>query len=79
MKSKIATEPGLIRIFRFFVIAETIAFSFVPLAEWLLYGQVTEFYRDAFYYIFIQALFLSLYLSIPWLQRKLKSLYLLIA
>ena len=79
MRSKIATEPGLIRTFRFFVIAETLAFSFVPLAEWMLYGQVTEFYRDAFYYIFIQALILSIYLSIPWLQRKLRSLYLLIA
>jgi signal transduction histidine kinase len=79
MRSKTATEPGLIRTFRFFVIAETIAFSFVPLAEWLVYGKVTEFYRDAFYYIFIQALFLSIYLSIPWLQRKLRSLYLMIA
>ncbi len=73
------TEPGLIRIFRFFVIAETIAFSLVPLGEWLFFGQVTLYYKDPFYFIFLQALFLSIYLSIPWLQRKLRSLYLLIA
>ena len=73
------TEPGLIRIFRFFVIAETIAFSLVPLGEWLFFGQVTIYYKDPFYFIFLQALFLSIYLSIPWLQRKLRSLYLLIA
>ena len=72
MKKVKATEPGLIRIFRFFVIAETIAFSFVPLAEWFFFQQVSEFYRDPFYYIFLQALLLSIYLSIPWLQRKLK-------
>lgn len=79
MKRTKPTEPGLIRIFRFFVIAETIAFSFVPFGEWLFTGQVTQFYRDPFYFIFLQALFLSIYLSIPWLQRKLRSLYLLIA
>lgn len=79
MRIKSPTEPGLIRIFRFFVIAETIAFSFVPLGEWLFTGQVSQFYRDPFYFIFLQALFLSIYLSIPWLQRKLRSLYLLIA
>ena len=79
MRIKAPTEPGLIRIFRFFVIAETIAFSFVPLGEWLFTGEVTQFYRDPFYFIFLQALFLSIYLSIPWLQRKLRSLYLLIA
>ena len=79
MRITTPTEPGLIRIFRFFVIAETIAFSFVPLGEWLFTGQVSQFYRDPFYFIFLQALFLSIYLSIPWLQRKLRSLYLLIA
>ncbi len=79
MRITTPTEPGLIRIFRFFVIAETIAFSFVPLGEWLFTGQVSQFYRDPFYFIFLQALFLSIYLSIPWLQRRLRSLYLLIA
>lgn len=79
MSIKSPTEPGLIRIFRFFVIAETIAFSFVPFGEWLFTGQVSLFYRDPFYFIFLQALFLSIYLSIPWLQRKLRSFYLLIA
>ncbi len=79
MKRTKSTEPGLIRIFRFFVIAETVAFSLVPLAEKLFFGKVSQFYRDPFYFIFIQALFLSIYLSIPWLQRKLRSLYLLIA
>ncbi|MBE0688229.1 MAG: sensor histidine kinase [Anaerolineaceae bacterium] len=79
MRITTPTEPGLIRIFRFFVIAETIAFSFVPFAEWLFTGQVSQFYRDPFYFIFLQALFLSIYLSIPWLLRKLRSLYLLIA
>jgi len=79
MRITTPTEPGLIRIFRFFVIAETIAFSFVPFAEWLFTRQVSQFYRDPFYFIFLQALFLSIYLSIPWLQRKLRSLYLLIA
>lgn len=79
MRITTPTEPGLIRIFRFFVIAETIAFSFVPFGEWLFTGQLTQFYRDPFYFIFLQALFLSIYLSIPWLQRKLRSLYLLIA
>lgn len=79
MRITTPTEPGLIRIFRFFVMAETIAFSFVPLGEWLFTGQVSQFYRDPFYFIFLQALFLSIYLSIPWLQRRLRSLYLLIA
>jgi signal transduction histidine kinase len=79
MRTTMPTEPGLIRIFRFFVIAETIAFSLVPLGEWLFFGQVTLYYKDPFYFIFLQALFLSIYLSIPWLQRKLRSLYLLIA
>jgi signal transduction histidine kinase len=79
MRHNTPTEPGLIRIFRFFVIAETIAFSCVPLAEWILTGRISEFYKDPFYYIFLQALFLSIFLSIPWLQRKLRSLYLLIA
>lgn len=79
MRIKAPTEPGLIRIFRFFVIAETIAFSLVPFGEWLFSGEVTQFYRDPFYFIFLQALFLSIYLSIPWLQRKLRSIYLLIA
>lgn len=79
MRITTPTEPGLIRIFRFFVIAETIAFSFVPFGEWLFTGQVSQFYRDPFYFIFLQALFLSIYLSIPWLQRKLRSFYLLIA
>lgn len=79
MKFKSPTEPGLIRIFRFFVIAETNAFTFVPLGEWLFFRRASEFYRDPFYYIFLQALFLSIYLSIPWLQRKLRSYYLLIA
>lgn len=79
MKINAPTEPGLIRIFRFFVIAETVAFSLVPLGEWIINRQVSEFYRDPFYYIFLESLFLSIYLSIPWLQRKLRSLYLLIA
>ncbi|MDO9087668.1 MAG: sensor histidine kinase [Anaerolineaceae bacterium] len=79
MRHNTPTEPGLIRIFRFFVIAETIAFLFVPLGEWLFTGSVSDFYKDPFYYLFLQALFLSIYLSIPWLQRKLRSLYLLIA
>jgi signal transduction histidine kinase len=79
MRHNTPTEPGLIRIFRFFVIAETIAFLFVPLGEWLFTGSVSDFYKDPFYYIFLQALFLAIYLSIPWLQRKLRSLYLLIA
>lgn len=74
-----STERGLIRIFRFFVIAETIAFSLVPMGEWLFTGTVSQFYKDPFYFIFLQALFLSIYLSIPWLQRKLRSFYLVIA
>lgn len=79
MKLNAPTEPGLIRIFRFFVIAETVAFMFVPLGEWIFTGQVSQFYSDPFYFIFLQALLLSIYLSIPWLQRKLRSLYLMIA
>ena len=79
MKLTMSTERGLIRIFRFFVIAETIAFSLVPMGEWLFTGTVSQFYKDPFYFIFLQALFLSIYLSIPWLQRKLRSFYLVIA
>lgn len=79
MRWKQPVEPGLIKIFRFFVIAETIAFSLVPLGEWVITGAVSQFYLDPFYYIFLQALLLSIYLSIPWLQRKLRSLYLVIA
>jgi signal transduction histidine kinase len=79
MKLNAPMEPGLIRIFRFFVIAETVAFMFVPLGEWVFTGEVSQFYSDPFYFIFLQALLLSIYLSIPWLQRKLRSLYLMIA
>lgn len=79
MKLNAPTEPGLIRIFRFFVIAETVAFMFVPLGEYFFTGEVSQFISDPFYFIFLQALLLSIYLSIPWLQRKLRSLYLMIA
>lgn len=72
-------EPGLIRIFRFFVWAEAIAFLMVPLAEKLFSGQSSNFYRDPFYIIFLQSLLLAIYLSIPWLRRKLRQAYLLIA
>ncbi len=72
-------EPDLIRIFRFFAIAETIAFLLVPVGEWLFSGSPSQFYTDPFYIIFLQALFLSIYLSIPWLQRKLRQAYLLLA
>lgn len=79
MKRHAPIEPGLIRIFRFFVWAETIAFLMVPLAEALFSGQPSRFYADPFYIIFLQSLLLAIYLSIPWLRRKLKQMYLLIA
>lgn len=79
MNAHPSIEPGLIRIFRFFVIAETVAFLMVPFGQWFFVGNFREFYTDSYYYIFIQALFLSIYLSIPWLQRKLKRAYLFIA
>ena len=79
MKRSRPIEPGLIRIFRFFVWAEAIAFLMVPLTEELFSGQPSNFYRDPFYIIFLQSLFLAIYLSIPWLRRKLRQAYLLIA
>jgi hypothetical protein len=79
MNAQSAIEPGLIRIFRFFVIAETAAFLMVPFGQWLMVGDFGEFYKDSYYYIFLQGLLLSIYLSIPWLQRKLKKAYLFIA
>lgn len=79
MHNASSIEPGLIRIFRFFVIAETIAFLMVPLSQWLISGSYQEFYLDSYYYIFLQALVLSIYLSIPWLQRKMKKAYLFVA
>lgn len=79
MNTQTAIEPGLIRIFRFFVIAETAAFLMVPVGQWLMVGDFREFFLDSYYYIFLQALLLSIYLSIPWLQRKLKKAYLFIA
>jgi signal transduction histidine kinase len=79
MRTRAPIEPGLIRIFRFFVWAETLAFSLVPLGEMLFTGQPSRFYEDPFYIIFIQAFLLAIYLSIPWLQRKLRHYYLLIA
>lgn len=79
MKRSRPIEPGLIRIFRFFVWAEAIAFLMVPLAEKLFSGQSSNFYRDPFYIIFLQSLLLAIYLSIPWLRRKLRQAYLLIA
>lgn len=72
-------EPGLIRIFRYFVWAETFAFLLVPFAENMFFGEIRFFYQDPFFIIFLQSLFLSIYLSIPWLQRKLRQAYLLIA
>jgi len=79
MKRSRPIEPGLIRIFRFFVWAEAIAFLMVPLTEKLFSGQSSNFYRDPFYIIFLQSLLLAIYLSIPWLRRKLRQAYLLIA
>ncbi len=79
MQTDSPIEPGLIRIFRFFTVAETIAFLLVPLGEWLVTGSSSQFYTDPFYIIFLQALFLSIYLSIPWLQHKLRKTYLLLA
>ncbi|PKO12083.1 MAG: hypothetical protein CVU39_26040 [Chloroflexi bacterium HGW-Chloroflexi-10] len=79
MRLKAPIEPGLIRIFRFFAIAETVAFLLVPLGEWLVVGSVSTWIIDPFYIIFTQAMLLSIYLSIPWLQRKLRHWYLLIA
>lgn len=72
-------EPGLIRIFRLFVWAETLAFCLVPLTERAIFGEFSFFYQDPFFIVFLQSLFLSIYLSIPWLQRKLRQAYLLIA
>ena len=79
MKRLRPIEPGLIRIFRYFVWAETFAFCLVPIAENLFLGEISFFYQDPFFYIFLQSLFLSIYLSIPWLQWKLRQAYLLIA
>jgi hypothetical protein len=73
------TEPGLLRIFRFFVVAESLAFMMVPAAEKLFTGKISNYAADPFYIIFVQAVILSIYLSIPWLRRKLKQYYLLIA
>ena len=72
-------EPGLIRIFRLFVWAETLAFCLVPLTERAIFGEFSFFYQDPFFIDVLQSLFLSIYLSIPWLQRKLRQAYLLIA
>ena len=79
MRIRAPIEPGLIRIFRFFVWAETFAFLLVPIGEMLFTGQPSHLYEDPFYIIFLQAFLLSIYLSIPWLQQKLKHYYLLIA
>jgi len=79
MKRLRPIEPGLIRIFRYFVLAETFAFCLVPIAQNIFYGEISFFYQDPFFIIFLQSLFLSIYLSIPWLQRKLRQAYLLIA
>lgn len=79
MKRLRPIEPGLIRIFRYFVWAETFAFCLVPIAENLFLSEISFFYQDPFFYIFLQSLFLSIYLSIPWLQWKLRQAYLLIA
>jgi len=79
MKRLRPIEPGLIRIFRYFVWAETFAFCLVPIAENIFLGEISFFYQDPFFFIFLQSLFLSIYLSIPWLQRKLRQAYLLIA
>ncbi|PKN83499.1 MAG: hypothetical protein CVU46_16815 [Chloroflexi bacterium HGW-Chloroflexi-8] len=72
-------EPGLIRIFRFFVWAEALAFMMVPAAEKIFIGKISNYAQDPFYIIFLQSLALGIYLSIPWLRRKLKQYYLLIA
>lgn len=79
MRIRAPIEPGLIRIFRFFVWAETFAFLMVPIGEMLFTGKPSRLYEDPFYVIFLQAFLLSIYLSIPWLQQKLKHYYLLIA
>jgi signal transduction histidine kinase len=59
--------------------AETLAFMMVPAAQKLFTGQFSNYAEDPFYIIFVESLFLGIYLSIPWLQRKLKKFYFLIA
>jgi signal transduction histidine kinase len=70
-----AIEPGLIRTYRYF--AAIAMFYFAIISGYVIIIAV----QGGFMYIqsamnFVINLFLFIYLSIPWLERKLKKLYL---
>jgi len=71
-------EANLIMIFRLFVGLEMVILSFVPLAEYLLYQQIS-FMEDPFFSLLYQSAILFVYLSFNRFKYKLQRLYLPIA
>ena len=72
-------EPGVIKIFRLFVAAQA---GFILLVSYIKTNYPVSFpeefqYRESF--SFLASILLFIYLSLPWLQHKLRNWYLPIA
>jgi signal transduction histidine kinase len=72
-------EPDLIRIFRLFAGAEAAALILISGFDYLVQGEITRQLEIRFFPNLAGSVLLFVYLSMPWLGRKLKNSYLQIA
>ena len=72
-------EPGLIRVFQYFTVISILYFFVNLLYATLETGRFLAFPQIQAYWNMMSSIFLFVYLSLPWLQRKLKGYYLPLA
>ena len=72
-------EPRLIRVFQYFTVISILYFFVNLLYATLETGRILAFPQIQAYWNMMISIFLFIYLSLPWLQRKLKGTYLPIA
>ena len=72
-------EPRLIRVFQYFTVISILYFFVNLLYATLETGRFLAFPQIQAYWNMMISIFLFIYLSLPWLQRKLKGTYLPIA
>jgi signal transduction histidine kinase len=72
-------EPGLIRVFQYFTVISILYFFVNLLYATLETGRSLAFPQIQAYWNMMSSIFLFIYLSLPWLQRKLKGIYLPLA
>jgi signal transduction histidine kinase len=74
-----AIEPGILRIFRYFSIIAVVYFAFIATYFIISTGKFFTPSQIGTYLNLATFSLLSIYLSLDWLRRKLKNLYLPIA